>query len=189
MAPPETHGHNTIYLDPSITFENYHWWANRSREAEKHISTNAGLKQIFIVIFGKKITDEKLSPTEITQDGQELQDRTVQDEKTPPNVDSASDSNERRGTGLNSDDGTAAKKDRWGVAESDWEAAQRATRTATWGEYFLFYVGHSSLTRRCRIGLLSDDNRHPGSVQCAVGLRGRWEMRRASSCLCVVLTG
>jgi hypothetical protein len=72
IAPPDSHGHNTIYLDSSISFENYHWWANRSREAEKLIDTNAGLKQVFKVMLGKKIRQEESQPTYIIPEGEDM---------------------------------------------------------------------------------------------------------------------
>src|ERR1700761_570979 len=79
IKAPETHGHNTIYLDSSITFEDYHWWANRSREAEKEITHDAGIKQLFNLMLGKKIREETHPPLE--NNGEELQDVKV-DEKT-----------------------------------------------------------------------------------------------------------
>ena len=48
------------------------------------------------------------------------------------------ESNEKKGisNGENSGDSDRGSKDAWshGVTESEWEMAQRATRTATWGE-------------------------------------------------------
>jgi hypothetical protein len=49
------------------------------------------------------------------------------------------ESNEKKGisNGENSGDSDRGSKDAWshGVTESEWEMAQRATRTATWGEW------------------------------------------------------
>jgi hypothetical protein len=125
IGAPDPHGHNTIYLDNSITFENYHYWANRSREFEKHIRTdNAGLQGIANILMGRKIPNSppKLDNPETNSPSEKA---VIIDEK-------ATESNgESNGNGH-----SVAQKDGWthGVTESEWEQAQRATRTATWGE-------------------------------------------------------
>jgi hypothetical protein len=124
ILPPDTHGHNTIYLDNSITFENYHYWAKRSREFEKHIRTdNQGLAQIFNLIIGKKIAPEepKIHNSELNVPSNTLQEKELKSSETNggENGDSANGSN-----------GAWAH----GVTEAEWEQAQRAVRTATWGE-------------------------------------------------------
>jgi len=126
IAPPDPHGHNTIYLDSSITFENYHYWANRSRAFEKHIRTdNAGLQQIGNMLIGRKV-----KPVEASNDNSEKVFGNTSSE-------GAMENNEKRAVSNvdNSGDSTTGSKDGWahGVTESDWEMAQRATRTATWG--------------------------------------------------------
>lgn len=127
VAAPDTHGHNTIYLDSSITFENYHWWANRSREAEKLITTDAGLKQVWKVMIGKTIRKEKSPPVRIVDDdahnngtqdlGEKQTGEKVHDDS------SSKEAHDRRDS--------ATKRDQWGVTEKEWETANRATRTAT----------------------------------------------------------
>jgi hypothetical protein len=124
IPPPDPHGHSTIYLDSSITFENYHYWTNRSREFEKHIRTdNAGLAQLGNILLGKKIPNEppKLDSSEVTPSSQGVLEN---------NEKKALSNEEASG---NSDTGS---KGGWshGVTESEWEQAQRATRTATWGK-------------------------------------------------------
>lgn len=127
IAAPETHGHNTIYLDSSISFEAYHWWANRSREAEKEFSTEAGLKQIWHAMVGKTIRKEKSPPVRIVGEGE---NDGVNDTKQNP----AADSNEKFPSEKEPEDKRdVSPVDRWGVTESEWETANRATRTATWG--------------------------------------------------------
>lgn len=126
LAAPDSHGHNTIYLDSSISFENYHWWANRSREAEKNISTNAGLKQIFNVMLGKKIREEEVPATHIVADGEDTRGHNSSNEKY---------ATEKHDSDDNSKD-AQRNVDHWGVTESEWEQANRATRTATWGTIF-----------------------------------------------------
>jgi hypothetical protein len=129
IAAPDTHGHNTIYLDSSISFENYHWWANRSREAEKLITTDAGLKQIFKVMIGKTIRKEESPPVRIVDDDAHKNESTTGPEKqAEEKVHDDSSSKEARETRRTSG------KDEWGVTEKEWETANRATRTATWGE-------------------------------------------------------
>lgn len=119
IPPPETHGHNTIYLDSSISFENYHYWANRSRAFEKHIRTdNVGYAQLGNLILGRKVKNEApaVDTTEIVH--------------TDEKKDISSDGN--------GDNNTNGAKGGWahGITESEWEQAQRATRTATWGSIF-----------------------------------------------------
>ena len=118
IEAPDPHGHNTIYLDNSITFENYHYWAKRSRAFEKHIRTdNAGIAQIFNIMLGRKIKDEQ----------PELDNTANGSGGTPP--EKALQSDEKNGH--------RSLNDGWshGVHESEWERAQRATRTATWGKW------------------------------------------------------
>ena len=114
VAPPDTHGHNTIYLDDSINFETYHYWANRSRDFEKRIRTdNAGLRQVANLVVGKKIKDE------------------APQIDTPPEKVAGTNLSEKGSDGAgNGERGLDAH----GISETEWEMAQRATRTATWGE-------------------------------------------------------
>ena len=117
VAPPDLHGHRTIYLDSSIQFEDYHYWAQRSREVEKHMEVgNLGLAGIFNLLIGKK---NKTSVIETPSAGGSSpvpgdEKRPVEDEK-----------------GIRQ-----TKTDKWGITETEWEHAQRATRTATWGSVF-----------------------------------------------------
>lgn len=116
VAPPDLHGHRSIYLDTSIKFEDYHYWANRSREVERHIKVgNLGLAGVANLLLGKKN-----KPEEITQASTSGEDSPVGDEKQP--VDEKGIRN--------------TKTDKWGITETEWEQAQRATRTATWGSVF-----------------------------------------------------
>ena len=127
IAAPDTHGHNTIYLDSSISFENYHWWANRSREAEKLITTDAGLKQIWKVMIGKTIRKENSPPVRIVDDDAHNNESTALPEKMAgEKVHDDSSSKEAHDSRA-----AAAKRDEWGVTEKEWEIANRATRTAT----------------------------------------------------------
>ena len=119
VAPPNLHGHRTIYLDNSINFEDYHFWANRSREVEKHMQVgNLGLAGVFNLLIGKKNKVE-IPPSSSQSEGSPTPG-AINDEKQP--VDEKGIKNERT--------------DRWGITETEWEQAQRATRTATWGSIF-----------------------------------------------------
>jgi hypothetical protein len=121
VAPPDLHGHKSIYLDSSIKFEDYHYWANRSREVEKHIEVgNLGIAGIFHLLIGKKPqpTVEGTAPPAPPSPGSES---PIPDEKHQP---------------IDEKGIRAAKTDKWGITETEWETAQRATRTATWGSIF-----------------------------------------------------
>ncbi|KAJ5356758.1 Amino acid transporter transmembrane [Penicillium concentricum] len=102
-------GNRSMYLDSSITFENYVYWAKRSREVEKHISTDdAGFAYWKKRLFSKR------------------SDVTVQ------NTSTITEPNDKHTIKTNGD-GTG---DGWGITETEWEQAQRAGRTATWGSIF-----------------------------------------------------
>ncbi|OJJ48146.1 hypothetical protein ASPZODRAFT_112721 [Penicilliopsis zonata CBS 506.65] len=122
IEPPILEGHGAIYNDRSITFENYHYWATRSREIEKHIRTdNQGFSQIWSMIVGKKIEPEP----------------PVLDASLPP-LDQENPVAEKiteKAPGQDTSKGSDGV-DRWGITETEWERAQRATRTATWGSIF-----------------------------------------------------
>ncbi|EME87866.1 uncharacterized protein MYCFIDRAFT_159061 [Pseudocercospora fijiensis CIRAD86] len=117
-APPETHGHNTIYLDSSITFEAYDFYAARAREAEKHFATENFVKQVSKVLVGKKVAKEQ----------QPIDEYPTGTSENDPKHESASPPS-------NGSD-TAPGEDRFGVTETEWEQAQRATRTVTWVTIF-----------------------------------------------------
>lgn len=121
LGPADTHGHNTIYLDSSIPFEGYHWWAARSRAIEKYIPANGGYSQILNIMLGKK--PKEIDPSE----GVPPSVRPSASEKQPGGV---------AGKFHNDVNAYTGKVDRWGIEESEWERAQRAGRTATWGAVF-----------------------------------------------------
>ena len=123
IAAPDPHGHNTIYLDNSITFENYHYWANRSRAFEKHIRTdNAGLAQIGNMLIGRKIQHEQP-----IVDGPQSAPAAAMAEKASNHDQGNESANEKAG-------GNGVAEWSHGITEAEWEQAQRATRTATWGK-------------------------------------------------------
>ncbi|KXT17919.1 hypothetical protein AC579_5915 [Pseudocercospora musae] len=101
-APPKTHGHNTIYLDSSITFEAYDFYAARAREAEKHFTTESVVKQVSKVLVGKKVAKEQQPIDE---------DPTGTAEKDPKHESASPPS---------SGSDTAPGEDRFGVSETEW---------------------------------------------------------------------
>lgn len=103
-----------MYLDKSITFESYSFWAHRAREAEKHFTTPNQLTQVGKVLMGKKIRSDE---TTTSPAGSAIEMEKTGKTETPPVADGAGDS-------------------RFGIHETEWETAQRATRTATWGTVF-----------------------------------------------------
>lgn len=129
IGPPETHGHNTIYLDSTISFEAYHYWAQRAREFESHLSTNYGLTGLLSVVgFGKKQDQAELS-----SDSPDI--KHVADAKDDSDPDSSRKaSTEKNDESMNVTATNGVEK--YGVTEAEWETAQRAGRTATWGAIF-----------------------------------------------------
>ncbi|KAJ5894623.1 hypothetical protein N7495_006314 [Penicillium taxi] len=116
IPPPVIQGSKSIYLDSSITFENYRYWAIRSREVEKHIRTdNKGLSVWKNKLLRRKITDGNDAPTAPS---------------TPPGQ------SEKTNADVSSDPPNSQACDNYGVSEQEWETAQRAARTATWGSVF-----------------------------------------------------
>jgi hypothetical protein len=76
------------------------------------------------MILGRKVAVNPLKPeTEKVSADSVTEGVVVNNEKVTSNEE-------------NSGDSTTGSKDGWshGVTESEWEMAQRATRTATWGE-------------------------------------------------------
>jgi len=77
---------SVIYNDTSIEFEDYHYWANRSREYEKHIDVSGfGLQNLLKVSVGKGSHAEKPVQQEITAATGSDSEPTV-DEKTGTNT-------------------------------------------------------------------------------------------------------
>ncbi|TKA78921.1 hypothetical protein B0A55_03921 [Friedmanniomyces simplex] len=96
--------HSAIYADNTINFEDYRYWADRSREYEKTLDTKGvGLAGMARMAIGKGIHSEK--PV------QEM-DATTRTGKA------------------------RSRQSNYGITESEWDNAQRAVRTATWGSIF-----------------------------------------------------
>ncbi|KAJ5499086.1 Amino acid transporter transmembrane [Penicillium expansum] len=114
--PPYVGASSSMYVDTSITFENYVHWAKRSREVEKHMRTdNVGFEYWIRKWFNKN------SDASVTTQGEAPEQHSP---VTDPNANSTSKTNGHSTT------------DDWGITETEWEQAQRATRTATWGSIF-----------------------------------------------------
>ena len=100
------------YNDSTVSFEEYHYWAQRSREYERTIDvSNTGLQGTMKVLLGK---------------GQHA-DHPVQDIGVGSGSDTDAKVSEKHGDG-------AVGESRYGITESEWDNAQRSVRTATWGE-------------------------------------------------------
>jgi len=108
----DAHGHN-IYLDSSISFEAYHFWAERAREEEKHFETESVATQ-----FKKLFSREKK---------QQQQQLVLPDDSAP--IATA----EKDGSSPAPDKDSEA---RFGITAGEWEHANRAARTATWTTIF-----------------------------------------------------
>lgn len=92
------------------TIESYIWWAARSREFEKNMPGDSLYTQLVGLVKGKK----------------SHQDPTSQNADSPSRELSDADHSQT----------SAVQEDRYGVTEAEWEQAQRAVRTATWGSMF-----------------------------------------------------
>lgn len=97
----------SIYNNAKITFEEYHYWANRTRELENSIPTSGGgLSGIFKWKAKRKQSAEaQANPIEAGNE------KRVERQQENTLGDSAS-----------------------AIADSEWSNARGATRTATWGE-------------------------------------------------------
>jgi hypothetical protein len=117
VSPPVSYGTESIYLDTRITFENYAYWANRSREVEKSLSAvDAGYSGLGSLLLGNKaatIPSRSQKVLVMTDNAKKKSDLPATDETTTTNA-----------------------SDGCGITESEWEQAQRAVRTATWGSIF-----------------------------------------------------
>ncbi|KAJ5178371.1 Amino acid transporter transmembrane [Penicillium coprophilum] len=101
-------GRQSMYSDSTITFENYAYWAKRSREVEKNISTDdAGFAH-----WRKRLFSKPDAPVQRSS--------------------AVAESSAKQTSNTNSD----STADSWGITETEWEQAQRAGRTATWGSIF-----------------------------------------------------
>lgn len=101
------HSRVDFYNDANIQFEEYHYWANQSREIEKNIKTEGG--GIFGLFKKKGSTKRNETLASNTAGGDEkkdLHDRPQEGQL----VDTSST-----------------------VTDSEWENARGAMRTATWG--------------------------------------------------------
>ncbi|PYH81842.1 hypothetical protein BO82DRAFT_310027 [Aspergillus uvarum CBS 121591] len=115
------HGSNNIYLDSSISFENYLFWAKRSRDFEKHIRTdNQGFQHMWNVMLGRASKETAPAPRIVDSTTNEKQKAMSEKADSGDGY-----GGEREGNG-----------DQYGITETEWELAQRAARTATWGSIF-----------------------------------------------------
>ncbi|KAH9840414.1 Transmembrane amino acid transporter protein [Teratosphaeria destructans] len=117
-----------IYTDSSIPFEEYHWWANKSREYEQHLKADQGLGNLWQVITGKKPKKEGLAgivaPASGAAGGDSVAKGAADSEKSTENTPHTWHGKNEPGA------------DRYGITDDEWYNAQRSIRTATWGSIF-----------------------------------------------------
>lgn len=119
VGPVELNGHHSIYLDSHIKFEDYHFWANRSREYEKTIRTDdKGFAQI-LGTFRRRKDQHNVTVADHGHTSSAVDADIKPTEKEVRVVDSY-----------------PTQTSKYGISEAEWETAQRATRTATWGSIF-----------------------------------------------------
>lgn len=128
-GPPSTNGHTTVHLDSGITFETYHWWARRARENEKHIPANAGLTGLLQVISGRSTKIKPSTLTDANQNERDVDTKKIETDEKAGNGQVKTTFEAQNGTPIQS-------LSRYGVSEEEWETAQRAARTASWGAIF-----------------------------------------------------
>ncbi|KAF1957239.1 hypothetical protein CC80DRAFT_40790 [Byssothecium circinans] len=98
------------FNDPSIEFENYHYWAKQSRALEKTLPTEGkGLSALFPFLDRNKSSNDR---------GHE------------PTVNGNDDKSNENSNALTVD------QSGYDVTESEWSDARGAVRTATWGSIF-----------------------------------------------------
>lgn len=127
-----------MYVDSGITFEDYHYWANISREEERHfVTSNTGLQGLWKSVTGYKKRAAVADDTKWTV-GVDAADA---DRKVLPDHGSAASSNEK--TGAEKEKDLAGEpsdpknlEDNYGITGSEWDRAQRALRNASWGSIF-----------------------------------------------------
>ncbi len=124
LDAPEIQGRGTIYRDSSIMFEDYRWWAQRARDYEKSIKANAGITGFFTVFLGFGKKDQEPAPADASTAESTGEKRESSEQGASPDRSSA---NAYPNVG---------RTDRYGVTEVEWQTAQRAARTASWGAIF-----------------------------------------------------
>lgn len=136
-AQSDQRRHSLIYTDSSIQFEEYHWWANKSREYEKTLSTSgAGLQGVAKMLIGKKTKTE--TKGEDTWGVPAHEKTNTKDAGLVQPKPEAQKVAEQIGNGLNekSSGESSPGLDQYGITNDEWYNAQRAVRTATWGSVF-----------------------------------------------------
>lgn len=143
----QRNGSIAMYTDSSIMFEEYHWWANKSREYETHLKADKGFSAMFQVLTGKKKKAEGL-PGFIPENDANLSDTVSNQngEPTPGKVvdggaDTASSDRSNREKNTAGDNSLSSwngqpSANRYGITDDEWYNAQRSVRTATWGSIF-----------------------------------------------------
>jgi len=117
-----------LYVDSSITFEDYHYWAGISRNEERSFAAvNAGLGGVWKMMLGKSNETKYISGTTASEPA--AVPSTAIDEKDLSDTDKAGEKG-------SPPDYSAATESRYGITDTEWDRAQRALRNATWGSVF-----------------------------------------------------
>jgi hypothetical protein len=125
VAPEGNRRMSIVYTDSSIPFEEYHWWANKSREYEQHLKADQGYGSIFQVLLGKK---KKEGVPGVIPPGEKAADASPD---AASGEKSGGENTPHTWNGAN-----APNADRYGITDDEWYNAQRSVRTATWGSIF-----------------------------------------------------
>ncbi|KAK3669944.1 hypothetical protein LTR78_010195 [Recurvomyces mirabilis] len=127
MPDPSTQRRGSLmYTDSSIMFEEYHYYAKKSREYEKTLPNIGGAGGLLNIFLGKKQQKVDVgispSPSHDSKDGTTPASDHGINEKAP-HVDPAAST-------------VSSAHDQYGVTPDEYYNAQRAVRTATWGSVF-----------------------------------------------------
>jgi len=132
-ATSDQRRHSLVYTDSSIPFEEYHWWANQSREYEKTLTTSgAGLQGILYMLFGKKTDKTEDNVTGIPPGVPATGGAGIM----PPPADAAEFNGKSHDEKSAGSSNASPHRDQYGITNDEWYNAQRAVRTATWGSVF-----------------------------------------------------
>jgi hypothetical protein len=115
-----------------VTFEEYRYWADRSREHERTLQNEKTIDQLKKLMSGKKKAGETTMLPGVPY-------------MAPPEPHAGEDS-------------TRHTEDNHGPTELDWERAQRATRTATW--ISIFYLITTDILGRQTISFFAANSFH-----------------------------
>lgn len=141
------HGSVDVYTDSNISFEEYHWWANKSREYERGLKADKGFSGLLQVITGKKEkaeglpgvipeNDGRVAVPASTPNGVPTSEKAVDEGPDSAASDHSSDDKAKLGDVSRTTWNGQPSVNRYGITDDEWYNAQRSVRTATWGSIF-----------------------------------------------------